>query len=248
VRLHRQGEHLERALERNTVYLIETARLLLKPPVDTATIIFDMTGFSMANMDYTPVRFMVKCFEANYPESLGAILVYKAPWIFQGIWKVIRGWLDPVVASKVHFLNTSKEMSEFVDLDKLPKEVDGNADWEYRYVEPVEGENSKMSDTATRDRLLGAREELVKEYEQATLEWLNGSDAEKAAAVEERRNAIAAKLRDDYWNLDPYLRARSLFDRIGMIQPGGRIEFYPEERSSTVEVDDKPLAIEDDVD
>lgn len=43
-----------------------------------------MTGFSMANMDYTPVKFMVKCFEANYPECLGAVLVHKAPWIFQG--------------------------------------------------------------------------------------------------------------------------------------------------------------------
>jgi hypothetical protein len=27
---------------------------------------------------------MIKCFEANYPESLGAVLVYKAPWVFQG--------------------------------------------------------------------------------------------------------------------------------------------------------------------
>ncbi|MBE3049196.1 hypothetical protein IMZ48_43205 [Candidatus Bathyarchaeota archaeon] len=27
---------------------------------------------------------MVKCFEANYPESLGTVLVYKAPWVFQG--------------------------------------------------------------------------------------------------------------------------------------------------------------------
>ncbi len=44
-----------------------------------------MTGFSMANMDYTPVKFMIKCFEANYPESLGAVLVHKAPWIFQGM-------------------------------------------------------------------------------------------------------------------------------------------------------------------
>ena len=64
-----------------------------------------MTTFSMANMvraheapslgnhfpltlvflqDYTPVKFMIKCFEANYPESLGTVLVYKAPWIFQG--------------------------------------------------------------------------------------------------------------------------------------------------------------------
>lgn len=43
-----------------------------------------MTNFSMANMDYTPVKFMIKCFEANYPESLGTVLVHKAPWIFQG--------------------------------------------------------------------------------------------------------------------------------------------------------------------
>ena len=41
-----------------------------------------MTDFSMANMDYTPVKFMIKCFEANYPESLGTVLVYKAPWVF----------------------------------------------------------------------------------------------------------------------------------------------------------------------
>ena len=84
VRLHKQGEQTERSLERFTVHVLETARLLLIPPVDTATIVFDMTGFSMANMDYTPVKFMIKCFEANYPESLGVILVHKAPWVFQG--------------------------------------------------------------------------------------------------------------------------------------------------------------------
>ena len=38
----------------------------------------------MANMDYGPVKFMIKCFEANYPESLGVVLVHKSPWIFQG--------------------------------------------------------------------------------------------------------------------------------------------------------------------
>lgn len=35
-RLHRQGEQSEPSLERYTVFLIETARLLLAPPVDTA--------------------------------------------------------------------------------------------------------------------------------------------------------------------------------------------------------------------
>ena len=36
VRLHRQGEQSEQAVERYTVYTIETARFLLRPPVDTA--------------------------------------------------------------------------------------------------------------------------------------------------------------------------------------------------------------------
>lgn len=36
VRLHHQGEHCEESLERCTVYLIETARMVLRPPVDTA--------------------------------------------------------------------------------------------------------------------------------------------------------------------------------------------------------------------
>ena len=43
-----------------------------------------MTDFRLANMDYHPVKFMIQCFEANYPESLGVVLVHNAPWIFQG--------------------------------------------------------------------------------------------------------------------------------------------------------------------
>lgn len=35
-RLHRQGEQSEESLERYTVFLIETARMILNPPVDTA--------------------------------------------------------------------------------------------------------------------------------------------------------------------------------------------------------------------
>jgi hypothetical protein len=34
--------------------------------------------------DYAPLKFIIKCFEANYPESLGVVLVHKAPWVFQG--------------------------------------------------------------------------------------------------------------------------------------------------------------------
>lgn len=43
----------------------------------------------MTAQDYTPVKFMIKCFEANYPESLGLILIHKAPWIFSSSYLVL---------------------------------------------------------------------------------------------------------------------------------------------------------------
>ncbi|KAI8676404.1 hypothetical protein LRP88_10589 [Fusarium phalaenopsidis] len=220
VRLHKIGAECEPSLERYTVYIIETARMVLEPPVDTACVIFDMTGFSMANMDYAPVKFMIKCFEANYPESLGAVLVHRAPWLFQGIWKVIRGWLDPVVAAKVHFTNNRAELEEFIAPDHLIKELDGDEDWEYKYIEPAAGENDKMKDTETRDRLLAERAEQVKQFEHATREWIRYPDGEKSAEIKAERERVSKSLREGYWVLDPYIRARTLYDRQGSIQSG----------------------------
>ncbi|KAI1207783.1 uncharacterized protein F4807DRAFT_433349 [Annulohypoxylon truncatum] len=226
-RLHKAGEQSEEGLELFTVYLIETTRFMLRPPVDTACVLFDLTGFSYANMDYTPVKFMIKCFEANYPESLGVVLVHKAPWVFQGIWKIIKGWLDPVVASKVHFTNNLKDLEEFIDAKRIPDDLEGTSGYTYKYKEPVPGENAKMKDIETKEKLLQERELLYEEYESKTLEWINEPDAGKRAVLHAERDAIAKNLREQYWRLDPYLRSRSYYDRVGVIKPDGGVDYYP---------------------
>jgi len=244
-RLHKPGEQSEKSLERYTVFVIETARMLLRPPVDTATIIFDMTGFSMANMDYTPVKFMIKCFEANYPESLGSVLVYKAPWIFQGIWKIIKGWLDPVVASKVHFASDEKELSEWIPKARILKSLGGDENWDYNFVEPVEGEDNRMADTDTRNKIESQRKELVSSYERETIAWAKGGDG-KVSATE--RTKIADSLRENYWTLDPYVRARSLYDRTGVIGPNGRLDFYPKVQDASAQAQGTTATTEEDLD
>ena len=221
VRLHRQGEQSERSLERFTVYTIETARMMLQPPVDTATIVFDMTDFTMANMDYTPVKFMIKCFEANYPESLGSVLVYKSPWLFQGIWKIIKGWLDPVVASKVHFASNVEDLSAWIPRAQISKELGGAEDYTYAYVEPRAEENAQMRDTPEREKIQAERTQLVQSYESEVLSWIHGEGGG------EGRGRLAQRLAENYWRLDPYVRARSLYDRTGVIREGGQLDFYP---------------------
>jgi len=235
VRLHKAGEQSEASLERYTVYVIETARLVLSPPVDTAAVIFDMTGFSMANMDYAPVKFMIKCFEANYPESLGVVLVHKAPWIFQGIWSIIKGWLDPVVAAKIHFTKNVDELETYISSDRIPKELGGDEDWTYHYPEPEPHENAQMKEDSTRTQLLESRKTTVEEFERATQRWLSaGAAGQDLKGLQAEKNTLADQLKEGYWKLDPYLRARTVYDRTKMIQGDGRIVFYEEKEKITL--------------
>ncbi|KAE8150424.1 CRAL/TRIO domain protein [Aspergillus avenaceus] len=232
VRLHKPSDQDTDALDRFTVYTIESARMMLAPPVETACVVFDMSNFSLSNMDYHPVKFMIKCFEANYPECLGVVLIHKAPWIFSGIWNIIKGWLDPVVASKINFTKNIKELEQFIPKDRIYKELEGDEDWDYSYVEPQPGENKTMEDTAKRDELVKERQQFAQDLQEATIEWISASrkkDDESTKAAVEKRQALIERLRVQYWQIDPYIRATSLYDRLHILQGSGKIDFYPAE-------------------
>lgn len=141
--------------------------------------------------------------------------------------------MDPVVASKVHFTNSVEEMEDFVPRSQILKDLGGDENWSYHYVEPAANENEMMKDTETRDKLLAERENIVKEYEKIILNWIEDSSPSEASETRASRNRIASALKESYWKLDPYIRARSLYDRIGMIQPGGKICFYSTSHSAT---------------
>ncbi|KAM3437377.1 hypothetical protein NHJ13734_004637 [Beauveria thailandica] len=236
VRLHKPFDCKNESLERFIVYNIETGRMVLNPPIETACLVFDLSGFTLANMDYVPVKYIIQSFEANYPESLGVILVHNAPWVFKSIWKIIHGWLDPVVASKVKFTNGRDGVdgiTNHIAPDRLIKELGGDLDWEYKYVEPVEGENDLMKDTATRDRLLAERKEIGKRFEAATRKWVQASTPE----INAERTSLANELRVNYWKLDPYIRARSMYDRNGNLRGGKKVAWYDDEKAAAAAED-----------
>lgn len=147
---------------------------------------------------------------------------------YPGIWNIIKGWLDPVVASKVHFTRNVEELEYFVEKSHIPKELGGNDPWDYHFLEPQPGENDLMKDETTKQLLLDERAEIVRDYEKTTQEWIKDS-----SAVKQRRTELAERLRSGYWQLDPYLRARSLYDRAGVIEKGGTINPYGTTTSSS---------------
>lgn len=145
--------------------------------------------------------------------------------------------MDPVIVSKVHFTYSAKDLSKFIDMDKLPKEIGGEEDWTYQYQEPVEGENALMDDTATRDALQAERIKIGEELLQTTSKWIKAGgekNPEDAKAVQAKREEIIEQLRLNYWKIDPYTRGRNTLDRTHVIQSGGKVDFYPSESAPPV--------------
>ena len=121
----------------------------------------------------------------------------------------------------MHFASHVEDLEEWIPRDRIMKELGGEENFTYEYVEPVEGENAQMSDTASKEKILAERKELVKSYETETMLWAHGEEDGQG------RGRIAERLAENYWRLDPLIRARSLYDRTGVIGKGGKLDFYP---------------------
>lgn len=152
------------------------------------------------------------------------------------------------MAGKVHFSKTIDDLAQYIDRDRIPTELDGAEQYKYSYIEPTPDESALMRDIPTRDSIQSERDQLIRQYEEATRTWLaagdngapasnagpplsvagDGTDGEAVDGKEEGRGRatqlrqrIAGDLSRNYWRLDPYVRARGLYDRLGMLGPGG---------------------------
>ena len=138
--------------------------------------------------------------------------------------------MDPVVASKVHFTRSVSDLGKYISRDQIPQELAGDEDWTYKYIEPLADENAVMKDTATRDSLMYERMMIGLRMLAATAAWVSATtfaegkeDKAKVDELKERRLAVVEEFKTNYWKLDPYIRARAITDREGVLKPGGEV-------------------------
>lgn len=218
-KFHHTSDQTFDEVEIFTLLLIEYSRLMLNEPTDQCTVIFDLHGFTMSNMDYEPVKYMIKAFEAHYPESLGVLLIHRAPWIFNGIWQIVKNWLDPVVASKINFTKNSSDLEKYIDNKELIKDLGGSSDYEYKYLEPTREANGlaiDVNDSVSVD-CVAEREQLQRAFIEKTIEWIEASDIKSSKALLDERIQIGKKLTENFKTFDGCVRNRGHYDRVGDI-------------------------------
>jgi hypothetical protein len=124
-----------------------------------------------------------------------------------------------VVAGKVHFTNNIADLGEFIKESTILKELSGPNEWSYKFQEPIPGENDLMENEDAKMVFLKEREMLSRNYEEIVMEWIaSAPSATTEAAIRKRRDETAELLQANYWKLDPYVRARTIYDRTGELK------------------------------
>ncbi|KAI8322994.1 CRAL/TRIO domain-containing protein [Martensiomyces pterosporus] len=218
--LHHQKDQSYPQLKRYLIWMMETLRQLLSPPIERVCLIMDLTDHSNANMDWPFVKTFLKFLEAYYPECLGICIVYNGPWWFSGVWKLISPLLDPVVASKIQFAQKPEGLMKFIDEKELLEIRGGKDKYAYEYAKPSPEENKLMFDDEGRElvskKLDGVRETFIA----ATKDWIKAkadSDDSKFAESSARRIEISEDVKSAAMEKDKYTRARHFYTRTGVL-------------------------------
>lgn len=213
VRKHFRSNCSDKDLERIVVLLIETGILFLKESkkCTKGTMLFDMTGFTLANADLHIVKFLAYQFNNNYPEFLGLIILHNAPKVFYAIWRIIKGWLDPILVDKVRF-TYDDELKEFIDDKYIPIDLGGEDTYKLNYIEPPKKNSLKPIDNRFK-KLYHQRCTLTLQFIESTIRWIKAESQHESYNYLIQRLKLQQALCKNYIDIDPYIRTRGVYDR-----------------------------------
>jgi len=221
---HKASTQTNEEMLKYIVYQMETSRTLIPSGegIETTSVFLDMSGLGMSSMDWDTATMVPKIFQNNYPELLNKAVIWNAPTLFSGVWKVIKPMLDPAVQEKIRFASSTKDIEDMIDPKHLEKNLGGTSTWRYVFKEAVEGENKHMEDAETKEKRIADYKAAYTAFEASTKKWISGDDEAKKT----RRAKDAKILEIRRLDMDPYIRGQTVFTRDGTVVGDGQIKWH----------------------
>ncbi|XP_064611503.1 protein real-time-like isoform X2 [Liolophura sinensis] len=95
---------------RHVTYLIENAKLTMKPGISTWVFVIDCTGLTLPACNPKLGYGVTQIMASHYPERLGMVICINHNPVFQGIWKAIRVFLHSNTISKMKLIRSKDKV------------------------------------------------------------------------------------------------------------------------------------------
>ena len=203
------------------VFLIEHARRLMAPGNENVTLIFDLADAPLASLDIPSIQGDIQVLQNYYPECLGQCFIVDAPWIFHGIFRIVRGFLDPVVAAKIELIKSS-EIIKYVHPSMVTKRYVGGCDpIQFKHiVDPKNGEtriNPDLDVNALNCQIKNVRKDLI---------WMTLNQRPREAFNPEgKRTSLRADLKELTAKWETGILPENHYHRCGVLSKTGQVNW-----------------------
>ncbi|KAL9059470.1 MAG: hypothetical protein Q9162_001168 [Coniocarpon cinnabarinum] len=228
VKNHRAGLYPAESYERYLAWHCEISRMMMPETRGDGILLLDFEGYRVQNFDWRPLKIITKIMKDYYPQGLGDVIMHRAPALFTPVWLLIKRVIREDYYSHIHFTKNLTDLRRYLSYQTIPADMGGGDDSEYHYSppdldDPINGgggESVQIRREYERRMLQEQHMETARLFEETTREWI---DASRRGRETSGLNSLRARYQQDllamYWKLDPYIRSRSIYDRLGWIQP-----------------------------
>ena len=156
----------------------EEASIKFNTYIGKQTVIMDMKGLSLWPRagGISVFKRILQIDGRYYPETMAKHFIINAPWIFTGVWAMIKPWLDPTTANKIKVIgnNYQEILFEVIDPQQIPKEFGGTSEMQLDSALTIENQAEMKVDAMYlhTEEMNRRREEL----EGVGVVEMNGSD------------------------------------------------------------------------
>ncbi|KAI9504495.1 CRAL-TRIO domain-containing protein [Coemansia spiralis] len=213
VRQNNSRERSEGDAERYTAYILESIANFAHKHKERALLIYDYTNFKLENAETVFIRAIISTVEKMYPQIFNAVINYVDSWIFSGIWRLMKGLMNPSSAKRTFIVKNAKTLETYINSSQMIEEIGGAVPYEYKYVYPSKEENAKMFDSVGRKKSEDIFLQAIDSFIQETKMWISEKVAADGRYMAASRMDAAREFDDAAHLLDQYVRARSIFER-----------------------------------
>lgn len=137
VRLHDKTMRDLEGMKKYMVHQMELGRMIMHPPIEQTTVVFDMRNIGLKNIDLAVGKFLAEMLQNNYPEFLANSVTYGAPIFFWAFWHMLKPFLDPKTAAKLHIASRASDLEPLIDIENIPVSMGGRDTYEYHYLPTI---------------------------------------------------------------------------------------------------------------
>lgn len=94
-------------------------------------VIIDLKGLGLKNLDSKAFIEGFDIYQSHYPERIEKFYMVNAPFIFNGLWKVVSPFISEITRKKIEFVSNKKVeevLLTVIDANQLPVEYGGKAE------------------------------------------------------------------------------------------------------------------------